>query len=129
MSIKEHVRLAQSGTREEKGDAAAALSNLAANNAENRVAIAQANGIAVLVELAGSGNEEAKTKAASALQPHGGSNGAALFFKAEIIQQLVRRLPRNNPRSVRSLVLVLFAGLSAQKAGLGHSGTALGRDE
>ena len=61
------VELARSGTPQARGMAAGALYILAANNADNRVAIAQAGAIPVLVELTRSGTPVAREQAAGAL--------------------------------------------------------------
>jgi len=61
------VELTRSGSAVEKENAAAELSTLAYNNADNQVAIARAGGIAPLVELTRSGSLVAKEKAAGAL--------------------------------------------------------------
>ena len=54
------VALVRDGTEGQKVQAAAALGELAFNNAENRVAIAQAGGIAPLVALVRDGTDEQK---------------------------------------------------------------------
>jgi len=60
------VALARDGTEAQKENAAGALRNLAANDA-NKVAIAEAGGIAPLVALARDGTEAQKEEAAAAL--------------------------------------------------------------
>jgi len=61
------VALARDGTEAQKENAAGALRNLAANDA-NKVAIAEAGGIAPLVALARDGTEAQKENAAGALR-------------------------------------------------------------
>ena len=61
------VVLVRDGTDGQKVQAAAALGELAFNNAENQVAIAQAGGITPLVALVRDGTDEQKVEAAGAL--------------------------------------------------------------
>ena len=62
------VALAKDGTPGARENAAAALANLAANNAANQQAIAAAGGIAPLVALVKDGTPGAREIAAGALQ-------------------------------------------------------------
>ena len=55
LKVADLVFLVESGTAGQKEEAAAALKNLAYNNADNRTAIWEAGGIPPLVELAKSG--------------------------------------------------------------------------
>ena len=66
--IPQLVEKARSGTARAKEEAANNLWILLAANADNRVAIAAAGGIAPLVELTRSGTAGAKERAASALR-------------------------------------------------------------
>ena len=61
------IKLALTGTDEQKQQAAGALRSHAVN-ADNKVAIADAGGIKLLVELARSGTAEQKEQAAGALR-------------------------------------------------------------
>ena len=65
--IAAHVVALRTGDDAAKGQAALALRDLAANNAANKVAIAEAGGIAPLVALARDGTEAQKEEAAAAL--------------------------------------------------------------
>lgn len=66
-AIEPLVGFVRSGTDEQKTCAAGALRNLAASNAENKVAIAREGGIAPLIELLSSGTDEQKVTAVDAL--------------------------------------------------------------
>ena len=66
--VKGIVKVLSYGTAEGKTQAAGALWNIACNNAENKVRIANEGGIAPLIQLLRDGTAEGRTQAAAALR-------------------------------------------------------------
>ena len=66
--ITRHIALLRDGSAEGKTNAAWALLNLAADNADNQVCIARESGIKALIALLRNGSTEGKTNAAAALR-------------------------------------------------------------
>ena len=103
------VELTRSGnSATTTGNAAGALSNLAANNDANKVAIAEAGGIVPLVELTRSGTAAAKGNAAEALATLAvNDDNAAAIAAAGGVASLIELTINGNAAAKESAVVAL----------------------
>ena len=116
-SVTSLVALVRDGTDEQKANAADALQNLACNNDANRVAIADAGGIAPLVALmVRDGTDEQKANAADALHRARVTCGGRRQSDQGIgPPEIGERRPRSGSRIARAdtATRALSCGLSA----------------
>ena len=102
------INILQNGTPKGKANAATALQDLARNNADSRVKIAQAGGIAPLIALLSSGDAAGKEQAAGALWNLGvNDDNKVKIVQAGGIAPLIALLTSGDAAGRTSAVLAL----------------------